>query len=203
MCRRMATAPRGRYEEVRPLAMVIRSGTVFQCSIANHLPVRPKPAITSSATIRMPWRSQSSRTPWMYPSGGIRMPLVPTIVSRKIAAMVCGPSYMITSSRPLKALFDRPRLALTPAMRIGIPDNADQPGFRRPAAGIAGERHRTHRRPVIRPVPGEDLVSAGVLASDLDRVLDGLGAAEREEDLVEISGEQRRSASHRGALESR
>jgi hypothetical protein len=42
---------------------------------------------------------------------------------------------------------------------------------------------------VICAVPRQDLVAAGVLASDLDRVLDGLGAAEREEDLVEIAGQ--------------
>jgi hypothetical protein len=34
--------------------MVMRSGTTFQWSTANHFPVRPKPAITSSAIIRMP-----------------------------------------------------------------------------------------------------------------------------------------------------
>ena len=89
-----------------------------------------------------------------------------------------------------EALLDRPRLALAPAMRVGIPDHADQPRLRRPAARIAGERHRTHGRPVIRAVASEDLVAAGVLASDLDRVLDRLGAAEREEDLVEIAGQQ-------------
>ncbi len=62
---RIATAPSGRYELVRPLAIVIRSGVTSQLSTANHFPVRPKPAMTSSATIRMPWRSQISRTPAM------------------------------------------------------------------------------------------------------------------------------------------
>jgi two-component system chemotaxis response regulator CheB len=57
--------PSGRYDDVRPFAIVIKSGTVSQCWIANHFPVRPKPAITSSATSRMSWWSQISRTPWM------------------------------------------------------------------------------------------------------------------------------------------
>ena len=61
---RIATAPSGRYDDVRPLAIVIRSGTTSQWSTANQRPVRPKPAMTSSQTIRMSWRSQSSRTPW-------------------------------------------------------------------------------------------------------------------------------------------
>ena len=63
-----------------------------QWSTANQRPVRPNPAITSSATIRMSLRSQISRTPAMYPSGGIRIPFVPTIVSRKTAAIVWAPS---------------------------------------------------------------------------------------------------------------
>ena len=45
--------------------MVRTSGTTFQCSIANHFPVRPKPDITSSAIITMPYLSQSARTPCM------------------------------------------------------------------------------------------------------------------------------------------
>ncbi len=92
----------------------------------------------------------------------------------------------------LKAFCHGSRFVLTPAMRIGIPDNADESGFRRPAAWIAGQRHCAHRGPVIGAVPGEDLVSAGVLTRDLDRVLDGLRPAECEEDLVEVSGQERR-----------
>ena len=43
--------------------MVMRSGTTFQWFTANHSPVRPKPAMTSSQIMRMPYRVQSSRTP--------------------------------------------------------------------------------------------------------------------------------------------
>ena len=47
-----------------PLAMQMRSGTTFQWSMANHSPVRPKPAMTSSAIMRMPYLSQKAlRTP--------------------------------------------------------------------------------------------------------------------------------------------
>ena len=43
--------------------MVMRSGTTSQWSTANQRPVRPKPAMTSSATIMIPYLSHSSRTP--------------------------------------------------------------------------------------------------------------------------------------------
>ncbi len=66
--------------------------------MANHSPVRPNPAMTSSAIIRIPYLSHSLRTPCMYPSGGIRIPFVPTTVSRMNAAMVCGPSSCMVSS---------------------------------------------------------------------------------------------------------
>jgi hypothetical protein len=90
----MPTAPRGRYELVRPFAMVRMSGTMSPCSKANILPVRPKPHITSSQMKRMPWLvEQGGAGPRAAsPSGGGRMPLVPMTVSMIIAAIVCGPS---------------------------------------------------------------------------------------------------------------
>lgn len=72
--------------------MVTRSGTMPPCSKAKSLPVRPRPHITSSQIIRMPWRESRARNPARYPGGGIRMPFVPVTVSRIIAAIVCGPS---------------------------------------------------------------------------------------------------------------
>ena len=55
--------------------------------------------MTSSAIIRIPWRSHSSRTPARYPSGGTSTPFVPTTDSSTIAATVCGPSICTTSAR--------------------------------------------------------------------------------------------------------
>jgi hypothetical protein len=63
--RRMPTAPSCTYALVNPFAMQIMSGTTFQWLIANHSPVRPKPAITSSQIIMMPCLSHSARTPCM------------------------------------------------------------------------------------------------------------------------------------------
>ena len=42
---------------------------------------------------------------------------------------------------------------------------------------------------MVGPVAGEHLVAAGVVPSELDRVLDRLGPAEREEHLVEVAGQ--------------
>ena len=62
--RSLATsAPIEAYAEERPFAEVIRSGVTPKRSAANQWPSRPKPVITSSKQRRMPYRSQSSRTP--------------------------------------------------------------------------------------------------------------------------------------------
>src|ERR1700752_304593 len=53
-----------------PLATVRMSGTTSQLSTANHLPVRPKPAITSSAMSRIPWGLDLSRMDWGAAQGG-------------------------------------------------------------------------------------------------------------------------------------
>ena len=45
-----------------PLAMQTMSGSTPECSIAHHLPVRPTPHCTSSATSKIPWRSQMARS---------------------------------------------------------------------------------------------------------------------------------------------
>ena len=117
------------------------------------------------------------------------MPFVPTIVSRKTAAIVCGALVADDVLEALQALRHRTRLLLAPAVRVRVADDADEAGLVRPAARVAGQRHRPHRRAVVRAVAGEDLVAAGVVAGELDRVLDRLGAAEREEDLVDVAGQ--------------
>ena len=71
-------------------------------------------------------------------------------------------------------------------MGIGVPDDTDETGLVRPAAWVAGQGHRPHRRAVVGAVPGEDLVTAGVMTGELDGVLDRLRTAEREEDLVKV-----------------
>ena len=53
-----------------PLAVRRMSGLTPHCSIAHIVPVRPAPDWISSATRRIPWRSQSSRRPSRKPSSG-------------------------------------------------------------------------------------------------------------------------------------
>ena len=90
---------------------------------------------------------------------------------------------------PLQALLDRPRLLLAPAVGVRVADDPDEPRLVGPAARVAGQGHRPEGRAVVGAVAGEDLVPAGVVAGELDRVLDRLGAAEREEDLVQVAGQ--------------
>src|SRR5690606_39539885 len=58
----MATPPSGTYPEFTPLAKVSRSGTTSYRSAANHSPVRPNPAITSSSTKTMPYLRSEEHT---------------------------------------------------------------------------------------------------------------------------------------------
>ena len=67
--RRVVTAASG-IPLPMPLAIVMMSGTTSQLSHANHLPVRPKPAMISSAISRIPCRSQIPRRPSRKPSSG-------------------------------------------------------------------------------------------------------------------------------------
>ena len=186
--RRRPTAPSGTYALVRPLAIVRMSGTTPQWFTANHSPVRPNPDITSSAMSRMPYLSHSARTPWRYPSGGTRMPLVPVTGSTMKPAIVLGPSSWMTSSSLAKRVVDRVPPALNAVVRIGHVHDAGDAGLGRPSPRIAGERDRAGGRAVIRAVARQDLVAAGVPARRLDRVLVGLGAAVGEEEAVDVAG---------------
>ena len=64
-----------------PLAVTRMSGLTFQWSTENHLPVRPHPAMTSSAIISTPWRSHISRIRGKYSAGGTSsLELTPSLV---------------------------------------------------------------------------------------------------------------------------
>ena len=89
------------------------------------------------------------------------MPFVPTIVSRKTAAIVCGALVADDVLEALQRLGDRARLLLAPAVRVRVADDPDEAGLVRPAARIAGQGHRPERRAVVGAVAGEHLVAAG------------------------------------------
>jgi hypothetical protein len=75
-------------------------------------------------------------------------------------------------------------------VRIQDVHDAAEAGLVRPPARVTGERDRSRRRAVVRAVAREDLVAAGRRPRELDRVLVRLGAAEREEHLVHVAGQQ-------------
>ena len=132
---------------VRPLREADEVGRTPHLWNANHSPQRPKPAITSSRMSMIPCRSHSSRTPARYPSGGTRMPLVPTTVSRMIAATFCPPSTISTSARCSSArsrLLGVGRRVERAAVRVRPPelDDAGHRRLARPPTRIAGQRDR-------------------------------------------------------------
>ena len=88
----MITPPSGAYELLTPFANVIISGSTSSLSIANHSPLLRKPAITSSATKRIPYFFVISLTPLRYPFGYWYTPLLPGTDSMKSAAIFSGPS---------------------------------------------------------------------------------------------------------------
>src|SRR4029079_2362986 len=80
-------------------------------------------------------------------------------------------------------------ILIATAVRVGIADGPDEARLVGPAAWVAREGHRPEGGAVVGAVPSEDLVPAGVVAGELDGVLDRVGAAEVEEDLVEVAGQ--------------
>ncbi len=92
----------------------------------------------------------------------------------------------------LQALGHRPRVPLPPAVRVGVADHAVDRGLVGPAPRVAGQGVGPERRTVVAAVAGQDLRPAGEVAGELDGVLDRLRAAEREEDLVQVAGQDLR-----------
>src|SRR5688572_32131995 len=64
-------------------------------------------------------------------------------------------------------------------------DDAGDARLDQRSAPVTGQRDRSHRRAVIAPVSTDQLQSTGDLTRDLDRILVGLRAAQREEHLRE------------------
>src|SRR3974390_220983 len=98
------------------------------------------------------------------------MPLVPTTVSRNTAAIVSGPSSLMTSLRPfstsargrrggarvfddvleaVERLGDGARLLLAPAVRVRVADHAHDAGLVGQAAGVARRGHPPRGRPGV------------------------------------------------------
>ncbi len=119
------------------------------------------------------------------------MPAVPGIVSRMIAAMVAGPSKAIVSSRCWRARAPPPPRWWREgrAVEERRPEAHDARGavVGGPAARVAGQVDRGGGGAVVRAVGGEHLRAARVQTGHADGVLDGLGAAVGEEDLVQVA----------------
>ncbi len=111
--------------------MVIRSGSMPYTCEPKAAPRRPKPHTTSSAMSRMSYFRSTFWISSQYPAGGGMMPPVPSTGSPMKAAMVSGPSRVISPSSFLAQM--RGELALVDA-RFRVPE--------------VMRRHRVQHRPL-------------------------------------------------------
>ena len=90
----------------------------------------------------------------------------------------------------LERLRRRVHLALGPVIRIEDVHHTGCPQVAGPPPGVPRQRHCARGRSVIRAVPREDFWAPGHGPGELDRIFIGLGAAQREEHLVQVPGHQ-------------
>ena len=190
--------------EPSPLAVSRMSGSTPSCSQAHIFPVRPTPHCTSSATSRMPCRSQSSRRSRSHPAGGTMYPPSPCTGSTKMAATSLGSSCRVNSSCSMAADAAAVALVLVGAELTAVPvGEGDVVHVREQGAeaGVLprlarGEGHRARGPAVERPAEGDDRGAPGGVAGQLDRPLGRLGAGVGEEHSLarRARGEPRRAA---------
>src|SRR5262249_25408296 len=143
----------------------IRSGSTPKCSHAKKRPVRAKPVCTSSATSRMPCRSQSRRRPSMKSRGATTKPPSPCTGSTTIAATDCG-ATCITNARSSASILVRERQPVdlrrerSQAVLVGL--------------RLRGERERQVRPSVERALERDHRGAPRREAGELDGVLDRL-----------------------------
>ena len=164
-----------------PLAVVIRSGTTPSCSQANQSPVRQKPDWISSAMKTMPCSRQNSASAAMNPSGG-----------HDEAALALdrledhGGDVVLADLGVDQGLDRLERLGLArlraarPAQRVGHRHPVDLARERAEALLVGhvlgGQRHRQVGAAVVGVIERDHRRPPGVVAGDLHRVLDRLGA---------------------------
>jgi len=79
-----------------PLPIVMMSGSTPECSLANIVPVRPKPVMISSTMSSAPTSCAISLTPRRNSGGGTTLPAVPWMGSIRIAAML--PAHAVSEA---------------------------------------------------------------------------------------------------------
>src|ERR1022692_699461 len=110
----------------RLLAVTIRSGSMSSCSIANILPVRPKPVCTSSAMKRMPCLRQIPATAVSHPGGGTMKPPSPCTGQRKPAAEALGGDHQVRFD---VFVLNRKHLAGAAEARLHFVGDEEETGF--------------------------------------------------------------------------
>ena len=173
---RPVTAARGS-PPAMPLAVVIRSGTMPKCSLANIAPVRAKPVWISSAMKTTSFARHQSTSAGRNPSAGTMKPPSPWIGSMMIGREVVGADLLLDDR---DGLLGGIRPAQSVAERVRHRRAVDLGRERAEAAlvrhRLGGQGHREVRAAVVAVVERDDRLLLRELAGDLDGVLDGLGA---------------------------
>ena len=167
----------------RPLAEVMRSGTSPSCSQAKIVPVRPKPVWISSAMRTILFAVQNSRSFARNSFGRgkksafaqhrlddhgrdlVRADLIVHEIFELLEALA-------RNRRRIRAR--RPAISIRERRAVDFTRERAQAGFVR---GLRRQRHRHVRAAVKSVIKSDDGLAARVRARDLDRVLDGFGAA--------------------------
>src|ERR1700733_3007197 len=170
-----------------PLATVMRSGTTPECSMENILPVRAMPPCTSSAIITMPCSSHRRRSARRKSAGATLKPPSPCTGSMMTAATDFGSTSPLNSGA-------RSASARPVGMRkFGV----IHLGRERSEAALvghdlAGERHGHERAAVKTAREGDYRAALGVVAGNLDGILDSFRAGVQEQGFLrEVAGRQR------------
>ena len=174
-----------------PFAVVMMSGTTSQCSHANQRP---------DASPARHHLVEDEEDPVLIADLADRLEVA---VGRVDEAVRADDRLHDHGGDRVRALVLEELLEVRPARadraRVGVPGgaavrvrvehayDAGHPRLGEPAARVARERDRAGRRSVVRAVARDHLLAAGDRACELDRVLVRLGAAVREERVVEVA----------------
>ena len=170
-----------------PLAVVIMSGTTPSWSQANQSPVRQKPVWISSATKTTPFSVHHSAQPRQEAIGGYDEAALAEDRLDHHAGDVAGTDLLVDHrDRAVGGLAaaDRGRLAERIAHRRPVHLAGERAEALLVGHVLGRHRHREVGTAVVGVVEDDDGVAAGVRASDLDGVLDRLGAGVEQHGLL-------------------
>ena len=162
--------------EAIPLADSRMSGSTPQWSTAHIVPVRPAPDWISSATSRIPWRSQISRRPCRKPSSG------DDVAALALDRLDDDRGDLVGRDELVEQDLVEPAQILDLAVR-----RVEDARQERPEPGVVLRLRRGQGDGAVRPAVEraeecDDVRALRGMAGELDRGLDDLGAGVAEVD---------------------